>query len=241
MSSQLNTFTKPALLLGLCLAVGLVGAAWLFGQQLLAVKALDRVVQVKGLSERDVNADMVIWPIKFTEVGDDLAQLMAGIERKNEQVRAFLLLHGFEAPEISVAVPQIQDRQAGYQDGNSRQARYTVTSTLSVYSNKVDQALLAMPKLIELSKNGIAIAGQDYDAKPEFLYSELNQLKPQMIEEATKNGRAVAEKFAADAGSQVGKIRSANQGQFSIADRDTSTPHIKKVRVVSTLEFYLTD
>lgn len=241
MSSQLNTFTKPALLLGLCLVVGLTGAAWLFGQQLLAVKALDRVVQVKGLSERDVNADTVIWPIKFTEVGDDLAQLMAGIERKNEQVRAFLLLHGFAEPEISVAVPQIQDRQAGYQDGNSRQARYTVTSTVSVYSNKVDQALQAMPKLIELSKNGIAIAGQDYDAKPEFIYSELNRLKPKMIEEATKNGRAVAEKFAADAGSQVGKIRSANQGQFSIADRDTSTPHMKKVRVVSTLEFYLTD
>lgn len=237
----MTSFNKAAWILGLCLAGGLTGAGWLFGQQLLAVKALDRVVQVKGLAERDVNADTVIWPIKFTEVGDNLAELMAGIERKNEQVRAFLLLHGFSETEISVAVPQIQDRQAGYQDGNSRQARYTVTSTVSVYSQQVDQALQAMPKLIELSKNGIAIVGQDYDARPEFLYSELNRLKPQMIEEATKNGRAVAEKFAADAGSQVGKIRSANQGQFSIADRDTSTPHIKKIRVVSTLEFYLTD
>lgn len=238
---MMQSFNQSAWILGLSLFAGLTVGGWVLGQQLLAIKALDRVVQVKGLAERDVNADTVIWPIKFTEVGNTLSELMPRIEQKNEQVRAFLLLHGFENHEITLAVPQIQDRHAGYSEGNANQARYTVTSLVSVYSTKVDQALLAMPKLIELSKNGIAIAGQDYDAKPEFIYSQLNQLKPQMIEEATKNGRAVAEKFAADAGSSVGKIRSANQGQFSISDRDNSTPHIKKVRVVSTLDFYLTD
>ena len=74
-----------------------------------------------------------------------------------------------------------------------------------------------------------------------FIFSKLNDLKPEMIEEATKNARAVAEKFAEDSKSRLGKIKSASQGQFSVEDRDSSTPHIKQVRVVSTVEYYLSD
>lgn len=62
-----------------------------------------------------------------------------------------------------------------------------------------------------------------------------------MIEEATKNARASAEKFAQDSGSSLGKIRRANQGQFSITDRDSNTPYIKSVRVVTTVEYFLKD
>jgi hypothetical protein len=228
-------------ILGGCFIIGLSTASVLLGQQMQKLKAMERIVQVKGLAERDVNADTVIWPVKFIEVGQNLTDVISQVEKKNEQIAAFLKLHGFNSEEISFSVPQVQDRQAGYNEGRSEQARYTATSVVTIYSQQVDKALHAMQKLIELSKNGIAIAGQDYDAKPEFIFSDLNQLKPLMIEEATKNARDVATRFAADSGSKVGKIKQANQGQFSISDRDSSTPHIKKVRVVSTVDFYLSD
>jgi hypothetical protein len=94
---------------------------------------------------------------------------------------------------------------------------------------------------VELGKQGIAISGEDYQSRTEFLFTELNSIKPAMIEEATENARQVAEKFAQDSSSRLGKIRRAQQGQFSISDRDNNTPYIKKVRVVSTLEYYLSD
>lgn len=233
--------TTNSWILGICFITGLAAGTWLLGDRLLQLKSLERVVEVKGLAERDVHADTVIWPVKFIEVGHDLVSVIGQVEKKNEQIAAFLKLHGFNAEEISFSVPQVQDRQAGYQDGRSDQPRFTATSVVTVYSQQVDQVLHAMQKVIELSKNGIAIAGQDYDAKAEFIFSGLNQIKPAMIEEATKNARDVANRFAEDSGSQVGKIKLANQGLFSIQDRDSSNPHIKKIRVVSTVSFYLSD
>jgi uncharacterized protein len=235
------TSDKTAWILGACFSFGLIAASFTMGQQLMSIKSLERTVQVKGLSERDVAADTVIWPIKFNDVGNDLSTLVTSVERKNEQVIAFLKLNGFSAEEISVSVPAIVDRQAGYNDGNPNQPRFTASSIVTVYSTHVDMAHGAMQKVIELSKNGIAIAGQDYDSRAEFLFTGLNSLKPTMIEEATRNAREVAEKFAADSHSRVGKIKQANQGQFSISDRDSSTPHIKKVRVVATVDYYLAD
>lgn len=167
--------------------------------------------------------------------------MVANLERKNEQIQAFLKLQGFSQKEITIAVPQIVDRQAGYYDPNANQMRYTASSTVTVYSSNVDLVHQAMAKLLELSKTGIAIAGQDYDSKPEFIFSGLNELKPDMIEEATRNAREVATKFAADSDSKLGKIKTASQGQFSITDRDSNTPYIKKVRVVATVDYYLSD
>lgn len=223
------------------LSTGLIAAAAVVGNAVLDFRAMERVVQVKGLSEREVAADMVIWPVKFTDADNDLSKLVASIERKNEQVQAFLKLQGFTAAEISVAPPQIVDRQAGYFDPNARQLRYSASSTLTVYSKNVDLAHQAMTRLLELSKGGIAIAGQDYDSKAEFIFNGLNEIKPDMIEEATRNAREVATKFAADSDSRLGKIKAASQGQFSISDRDSNTPYIKKVRVVATVDYYLSD
>jgi hypothetical protein len=98
-----------------------------------------------------------------------------------------------------------------------------------------------MSGVIELGKKGIVLTAQDYQNKTQFVYSGLSNIKPEMIEEATKNARAVARKFASDSESQLGKIKTAKQGQFSINDRDATTPHIKKIRVVSTIEYYLSD
>jgi hypothetical protein len=149
---------------------------------------------------------------------------------------------GFTDDDISVSPPGITDRQAqGYMDSSKIKFRYTANSTISVYSDKVDAVRTAMKKLVELGKQGIVIAGHDYEARTQFLFTNLNRIKPAMIEEATKNARQVAEKFAKDSNSKLGKIKKARQGQFSINDRDTNTPFVKKVRVVSTLEYYLSD
>lgn len=223
------------------LAAGMVAGSAIFASSVIEFRAMERVVQVKGLSEREVAADSVIWPIKFNEVDNNLTTLVANLERKNEQIQAFLKLQGFSQKEITIAVPQIVDRQAGYYDPNANQMRYTASSTVTVYSSNVDLVHQAMAKLLELSKTGIAIAGQDYDSKPEFIFSGLNELKPDMIEEATRNAREVATKFAADSDSKLGKIKTASQGQFSITDRDSNTPYIKKVRVVATVDYYLSD
>lgn len=98
-----------------------------------------------------------------------------------------------------------------------------------------------MPKITELGKKGIVFSQNDYNAQIEYIFSRLNDVKPQMIEQSTTNARMVAEKFAADSNSRLGKIKNASQGQFSIGDRDKNNPHIKRVRVVSTIAYYLAD
>jgi hypothetical protein len=119
--------------------------------------------------------------------------------------------------------------------------RYNITSVVTVMSDNVDLVRKLMSEQGELLKQGIAVTGEDYQYRVQFLFTKLNDIKPQMIEEATKNARATAEKFAKDSGSKLGKIQSANQGQFSITDRDANTPYIKNIRVVSTVNYYLKD
>jgi len=197
---------------------------------------------VKGLSEREFPADVAIWPVKFSEANNDLNQLFSALQAKNALIVAFLKESGFGDEEISVSAPAIIDKQAqGYGDAQKIPYRYTGNSTITVYTKKVETVLKSMKGLIELGKKGIAISGQDYNAKVEFLFTKLNDVKPQMIEEATKNARETAEKFAVDSKSKLGKIKNANQGQFSINDRDSNTPQIKKIRVVATVEYYLSD
>jgi hypothetical protein len=230
-----------ALVLGVLLCAGLIGLGWKLSTGILAIKALERTVTVKGLSEREVPADIAIWPIRFNEAHKDLNQLASSLQNKNAQVIEFLKNKGFTDAEISTSVPSITDRQAqGWSDAD-RSLRYAGMSTITVYTQNVDLVRSAMNDAVELGKAGIAVTAQDYEAKTEFLYTRLNEVKPAMIEEATRNAREVAEKFASDSRSRLGRIKAASQGQFSIENRDSNTPHIKKVRVVSTIEYYLSD
>lgn len=231
-----------AAILGAFVCIGLILLGVFASQGVVRLRALDRVVTVKGLSEREVPADIAIWPIKFSDAGNDLGALYTSIQRKNALVAEFLKDNGFSDDEITVSVPSINDRQAqGYGGSQPSEFRYYGSSIITVYSTQVDAVRVAMSRLVDLGKQGIAISGQEYDARTEYLFTGLNDIKPGMIEEATKNAREVAEKFAADSQSRLGKIRTAQQGQFSINDRDSTTPHIKKVRVVSTITYYLSD
>jgi hypothetical protein len=231
-----------AFLLGICLCAGLIISGYLISSSALKIKGLDRTVTVKGLSERDVPADIAIWPIRFGEAENDLGHLYALVEKHTHAIVEFLKKSGFDEKEISVAPPATFDRQAQtYTDSAKIKFRFTSSSLITVYTAKIDLIMKTMQKLVELGKEGIAIGGQDYESKTEFLFTKLNDIKPAMIEEATRNAREVAEKFAKDSNSKLGKIKTAQQGQFTITDRDSSTPHIKKVRVVSTVEYYLSD
>lgn len=230
-----------ALLLGLLVAVGLALAGHFVGQGFVDARALERTVEVKGLAEREVPADTAIWPLQFVVAGNDLEPLLAKLEEQGEQVRAFLTLRGFEAGEITTGAPNITDRLAqNFGDPNVK-FRYSVSQVVTVFTDDVEGVRGAGRELLELGKAGIVFNQDSYEFRTQYLFNGLNDIKPAMIEEATRNAREVAQKFAEDSDSRLGKIRSARQGQFSIADRDSNNPHIKKVRVVSTLEYYLVD
>jgi len=234
--------TVEATILGALLCLGLALLGIFLANGVLKTKELGRTVTVKGLSEQEVPADIAIWPISFSEADNDLSKLYSAVESKTGIIVSFLKKHGFTDDEITISAPSIIDRQASrYDSSQSIKYRYTGKSTVSIYSLKVELVRSTMNKLVDLGKQGIAIGGEDYETKTQFLFTKLNDIKPKMIEEATKNAREVAEKFAKDSNSKLGKIYRAQQGQFSIEERDKNTPHIKKIRIVSTIEYYLTD
>lgn len=235
-------YIGAALTGGLLLAIGFFSLGGQLSGSVDKLKAFDRTVTVKGLSEREVPANIAIWPISFTEADNDLPQLYEKLQKQNTIVLNFLKKSGFSSDNISFAAPSIVDRQAQqYDNSQAGRFRYTGKSVITVYSDNVELVRKSTEMVVELVKQGIAINADEYQSKTQFMFNGLNDLKPSMIEESNKNARAVAEKFAADSHSSLGKIKTASQGQFSVEDRDTGTPYIKKVRVVSTIEYYLTD
>lgn len=226
------------------LAVGIAGGFALLGSNISSgIESFvnrDRIVTVKGLSERQVKADRVIWLVGFRELGDDLQDVYGRIEKRKDQVVAFLKEAGLTDAEIEVASPQVTDAQAEMYANQKSRYRYSMTQTVTVSSDKVDLVRDLLVRQSDLIKAGVTLVG-DYSWRTSFQFTGLNTVKPAMIEEATKNARASAEKFAQDSGSSLGKIRRANQGQFSITDRDSNTPYIKSVRVVTTVEYFLKD
>ncbi|WP_372598685.1 SIMPL domain-containing protein [Amphritea sp.] len=228
--------------LGLCLFLGMSSLGYLLGDAAIRFKEYERTVTVKGLSEREYKTDIVIWPIQFTAASNDLAEMYRSIDRSTEKIRAFIKSAGIPDAEISFSSPAITDKLAQqYGDQSRAEFRYTASQIVTVYSGDIDTVRTLMGKLSELGKQGIVFSGGNYQAQTEYIFSRLNEVKPGMIEEATRAAREVAEKFAADSESRLGKIRSASQGQFSISERDKNNPHIKKVRVVSTVAYYLSD
>ena len=153
-----------------------------------------------------------------------------------------MIAKGIVAAEISYSLPSITDKLAQqYISGQKAEFRYSAVQTVTVYSSNVSMVRNAMAGLSDLGMRGIAFTGGDYQNQTEYLFTGLNQIKPEMIQEATTKAREVALKFAQDSNSKLGKIKRASQGQFSIDSRDKNNPQIKKIRVVSTVEYYLSD
>lgn len=223
----------------LLIALGIAAAGSFIYSGMRQNAQQNRFVSVRGLSEREVPADKVTWPVYFKEVGNDLQALYRTVNAKNAKVVAFLKSKGLSEQEISVAAPAVIDLDAERYRSSDSPYRYNVTSVITVTSKQVDKVREMMLQQGELLQQGIAIASGDYQYQVSYEFTGLNSLKPSMIEEATKNAREAAEKFATDSDSRIGGIKRASQGLFTINDRDPNTPYIKKVRVVTSVDFSL--
>jgi len=223
---------------GLFIMIGLIVLGFCIPVSVKTLKSYDRTVSVKGLCEREVKADRAIWPIGFKVVGNELGALNDGIEHNAALIREYLAGGGITEAEISVSRPKVSDKFAQEYGNIDRQYRYVASVTVTVCSAQVDAVLALMDKQSELIRKGVALTN-DWDSNPQFTFEALNEIKPEMIENATKNAREVAMKFAKDSGSRLGKIKDATQGTFSIEDRDSNTPYLKKVRIVTYVTYYL--
>lgn len=232
---------KSSFVLGAFIFLGLAILGFFIDTSLIKFKEYERTVTVKGLSEREHPADIVLWPIQFSVASNDLTGLYESVEKNAGEILRFLEANGFEKNEITTSAPGIVDKLAQGYEKSKIEFRYYATQTTTVYSNKITSVRSTMNKLAELGKKGVVLTDDGYQNTTEYLFTRLNEIKPGMVEEATVKAREVAEKFAKDSNSKLGKIKRARQGQFSIDDRDRNNPHIKKIRVVSTIEYYLSD
>lgn len=222
------------------LMIGLIVMGFFVMLGLGRVNQSPRTVNVKGLAEMNVDATKVIWPIQVKLVSNDMNTIYSKINESNEAVVKFLKDNGLTDEEISVNAPLVVDRAANMYDNDWKQ-RYNAIVKIVVTSKKVALVRSLMSRQGELMKQGVAVTDQEYGTSIVYEYTELNSIKPQMIEEATRNARAAAEKFANDSNSKLGKIKTATQGQFSIENIDENTPFIKHVRVVTNVTYFLED
>lgn len=225
----------------LILAVGLIAGGFFVQGGLKKLSVRNRVVTVKGLAEMEVKADKVTWPLVYKVLGNDMGTLYNEINSSNRKIVSFLKSKGIKDDEISINAPEIIDTQAERYNSSVQPYRYNVTTVITVTSRQVDLVRKLVNEQSELLKQDIAIVSGDYRYNVTYDYTSLNDIKPKMIEEATKNARTAAEKFAKDSESRLGSIQKAYQGQFSIDNRDAYTPHIKQVRVVTTIDYSLED
>lgn len=229
------------------LALAIMFASTRVNDGLKHFRSFDRSVSMKGLAEKDVEADLAIWPISYTETGNDLSELQNLMDMRGKSIVSFLSNYGLNDGEVELQQVQVQDLMAqSYRQNNVGTNRYILTQTYLVRTNNVESVYEAAKKLGELIRQGVVFAANSSTA-PTYLYTKLNDIKPDMIAEATKNAREAAKEFAQHSGQKVGGIKYASQGIFQILPRDQtyaiSEPQQrnKTVRVVSTIQFYLED
>ncbi|AQZ95020.1 SIMPL domain-containing protein [Halopseudomonas phragmitis] len=227
-----------ALLVALVMAAALAFMAISIKTGLLQFRDADRIVSVKGLAERTVEADLALWPINFIVAGNSLDRLQADIEAQQDLIRSFLLLKGFAETEVQLSMPKITDQHSNVYGQTLPPERYRAEVTVLVRTAEVEKVKTGMQGVGELVKSGVALS-QSYEFQPRFLFTRLETIKPDMIADATRDARAAADQFARDANAQVGSIRRASQGYFSIEDVDPYTPEVKRVRVVTSIDYSL--
>ena len=201
----------------------------------------NRTVTVRGLCEREVPADMAVWKLTFSLGGNDLPSLQKQIINQTATATEYLKSHGLTDEDFSVQSPSITDTSVElYIDSSRRPFIYIAKQSILVRSDKVSAVKAAAENTLELMGNGISVSS-DYDSRVIYDFNGLNQIKPEMIALATQNAREAAEQFARDSHSKVGKINSATQGLFTIEDAASGLEDVKRVRVVTTVVYNLTD
>ncbi len=200
----------------------------------------DRIVSVRGLAEREVDADLAVWPLSFSLGGDNLQDLQKDIVDKIAITSGYLKKFELTDADYTVQAPSLTDMTLMSYSNEKTNYKYIARQVILIRSKNVAAVKKAQEHSLDLMSHNIAVQ-RDYDSKVQYEYTSLNDIKPEMIGEATKNARAAAEQFASDSGSAVGKIKTATQGWFSIEDAAPGLEERKKVRVVTTIEYILVD
>ena len=223
----------------LSVSVSVIASAVILSVGLSNIARADKTVSVRGLAEREVDADLAVWPLTFSLGSNDLTELQKDILAKTEIVKSYLAEYELSSDDFTVQSPSITDNSMNpYMDKNQVRYTYIAETVVLVRSSKVEQVKKAQSDSLKLMSDGIAVS-KDYKSKISFEFTKLNDIKPQMIAEATKNARTAAEQFARDSGSKVGKIKRASQGLFSIEDAAADLSERKTIRVVTTVEYLL--
>ncbi len=243
--SQPSGFAK--VVAALLVAGGIGAAGWMVGKGIENMRSLDRFVTVKGLAERDVKADKAVWPITYVATDDVLQNAQAKIDADTQTLLDFLASHGITRQQTELQNLQVTDQLAQAYRSGPVESRYIVNQTIQVRTDDVDAVVEASQDIGKLLQGGIVLGGQGYNAGPSFLFTGLNDIKPEMIAAATANARQAAQQFATDSGGELAGIRRANQGLFQIMAGDgapnmnESSQINKTVRVVTTMEYLITD
>ncbi|MEL6606649.1 MAG: SIMPL domain-containing protein [Bacteroidota bacterium] len=230
-----NASPRPLRSLGLWLSAGIVFASIILGSSLSKMHAVSPFVDVKGLAEREVAADLVHWKLKFSVTAKKWSTLQKNMEKQTKTVVQFFHQAGFSSEEIIKHMPSIDERERFAGEDREKITIYKADMCVSILSSNIAVVQATLPKAETLVRKGVAIRHPSV----RFSFTKLNDIKPDMIKEATLNARKAADQFAQDSGSKVGNIRHARQGWFSISD--TARPSIKKVRVITDVRYTLND
>jgi len=238
-----NNLTR--LITALLVGAGIAIAGWSVSQGLERFRMSDRSVTVKGLAEKNVESDFAIWTLAFRRAGNDFGGVQKALAQDREQVTAFLVARGFSAEEVEVRPLEVQDLYArDFAQGNTP-FRFNGSGQVLVKSarvGEVEKAALAVDPLIQA---GVQLGGENQGRSgPRYQLRGFNDAKAPLLAEATRNARDQADKFAAEAGAQLGPLKNANQGVISITgddgnDFDDGSSRNKRLRVVSTFEYEL--
>ena len=220
----------------LLLSIGMAVAGFFIGDGISNRSSGRRIISVKGLSEREVPASVATWTIGYNATGNDLDQINKKLGESTKAVIAFLKERGFDEKEVAVQPPSIIDTsmEQREKDVPPPPQRFSANQAVLLRTTKVDAIKPALASAANLMISGVFLSGK---SQPNYIFNQLNEIKPGMIQEATKNARIAADQFARDSQINLGKLRNASQGWFQIEDRDAATPERKRVRVVVDVEY----
>ncbi len=240
-----------SMILGVSILLGLILLGFFIFKGLKTFSDKDRVVTVKGLAEMNLKATSATVRLKFAFSGDILQEIINKTNNKKNEVIAYLKSTGKTDQDIKVENIMVTDREDYYemewrngQEVKVKIDRYTVVQVITIETKDVEKMKdnASVMELDLISKDLTCMISTEY------VFPELNSIKPQLIAESTKNARIAGEQFANDSQAKLGKIKTASQGQISIAGNynydeeevgQPEEPYLQKARVVSTIVFFL--
>lgn len=222
-------------------SLALILSSLIISNGMTRINHQSRTVSVRGLAEREVDADMAVWRLTFSLGGNDLPYLQKEILSKTSVIRKYLEDHSLDESDYAILSPEITDTTVNiYMDSNRRGFKYVAKQTFLIRSTKIDKVKSAAGDTLDLIGKEISVLSE-YENRVNYEFNGLNAIKPEMIAQATENARLAAEQFARDSHSKVGKIVTATQGLFSIEDAAVGLEEKKKVRIVTTVVYSLAD